>query len=142
MATIDIAINETTSDLDFQANGDFYLNEGRRAIAQRLRLRFGVFLGEWFLDETFGVAYREEVLVRNPDLSVIGALFRQTILGTPGVTGILEFDLTLDGVLRTLTVDFIATTEEGDVSMVSGPSPIQPWMFVLMYQAAGPIYGL
>jgi len=132
MPTIDFAIDETTRDLVFDGQ-QFGFNLGRRAIAQRLLIKFGTFLGEWFLDVTAGIPYREEVLVRAPDEAVLSALFRQNILETTGVTGISEFALALQPASRGLSVSFVATTDEGELPVTLGPDPLQPSMFVLLF---------
>lgn len=78
-------------------------------VMQRLRL----FLGEAFMDVTDGLPWYQQILVKNADKSVVDGLLRDCILGTPGVTGLLDFDSTQDRARRTMTVTFTVLTAMG-----------------------------
>ena len=45
-------------------NGDLQLVGAGPAILQHILQRLGIFLGEWFLDNTIGVPYFQQVLVK------------------------------------------------------------------------------
>lgn len=107
------------SDLAVLANGDIKVVEGDvllttgvDAIRQHLEIRLQTFLGEWFLDQRIGVPYFEDVFKKNPDLTVLNAVFTKAILDTPGVNslGSLSFDLQSG---RQLAITFSAVTDEG-----------------------------
>jgi hypothetical protein len=85
------------------------------AIAQQLRIRFKFFKGEWFLDRRQGIPYFDKVLIKNPSTSILEAIFRRTILDTPGVESLESFRMTLDRPTRILTMDFVAATDTGEV---------------------------
>ena len=82
------------------------------------RLRFGK--GEWFLDEREGVPYYQTVLVKDPDLSAIRALYRRIILSVPGVLSVPVLTLALDRATRTLSVAFQAVCRSGTVVVDAG----------------------
>lgn len=130
MAFTDIAIG-TDGDLLIEA-GRLSLVAGRRAIAQRILQRFQVFRGEWFLDLSAGVPYRQQILVKNPDLPVIDVLIRQTITGTPGVLGLQRFLTTFDRSQRSLTVQFTAETSEGEITAAVGLGTLAPEFILLL----------
>lgn len=73
-------------------------------VAQRVRTRLRMFLGEWFLDTADGTPYFQDILVKSPNLVLIRSAIRERILETEGVTGIEKFDMTFDRVYRTLAV--------------------------------------
>lgn len=110
---MDIALDPDTGDLLIEG-GDLVLTTGRDAILQHLTIRLQFFLGEWEWDTRIGVPYFQDVLVKAPDLNVVRTLLRETITSTPGVTGLQNFELDLDG--RTLRLDFEASTTEGPVT--------------------------
>lgn len=97
---------------------DLVLCDGRVQVAQDMHTRFGTWAGEWFLDLRAGVRWREDVLVKAPNIAIIEAMFRSLILSTPGVTGIEAFTLGFDRATRTLSVSFTATTPWGDLPAV------------------------
>lgn len=92
------------------------LDHIRQTIA--CRLRFG--RGEWFLDLREGVPYYQVVLVKNPDLSVIRALFRRVIMSVPGVLSVPVLTLDLDRASRTLSVAFQAVCRSGTIKVAAG----------------------
>lgn len=87
------------------------LIDGRDEIAQTLRTRLRVFLGEWFLDTREGVPYFEEILKKNPDPGRVDAIFKNEILTSPGVVELITFKLDITG--RKLTLEFTARTDDG-----------------------------
>ena len=138
MALTDIAIDPVTNDIAFDGQR-MSLVQGRRAVAQRILMRFNLFLGEWFLDMTAGFAYREYVLVKNPDLARLDVLFRAHILKTPEVIGLKEFELSFDGPNRTLSVSFVALTKEEEVPAALVWSPSGAGGFMLLVRDLPPI---
>lgn len=108
----DLAIDINTGDLILE-DGDINLNSGLEAIRQNLQARLSFFLGEWFLDVDSGVPYYQDVLKKNPDPVVLDGVFKDAILGTPGVLGLEEFDMQLDTSLRQLKLIFKARSTDG-----------------------------
>lgn len=109
----DLAIDFATGDLALSDAGDFYLVESQRATAQHLWVRLRLIRGEWFLDQREGVPYFDDILVAGPDLNVIEATYRQTILATPGIEAITHFALNFDRRARSLSLVFEARTSDG-----------------------------
>lgn len=105
----ELALNVTTGDLDLPVR----IIRGAPAVAQRVRVRFRWFLGEWFLDKRQGVPYYRDVLVKNPDSVLISFIFRRVLLSTPGVQSVSDFSASLDRQSRKLTVDFEAKLDDG-----------------------------
>ncbi len=86
-------------------NGDLVLTSGSDAIRQHIEQRLKTFLGEWFLDLSTGVPYFQEILKKNPNIQIVDGLFKQTILDTPGVIELMQFELDLNAADRTLKVE-------------------------------------
>lgn len=107
----ELALDPATWDLAFPPK----VLRGAVAVAQRIKVRFRWFLGEWFLDQAQGVPYFEDILVKNPDPILISFIFRQVLLSTPGVKSVQSFSATLDAGLRHLTADFQATLDDDTI---------------------------
>lgn len=103
-------------DVVISADGDFVFVSGGEEVAQRINITLRAHQGEWLFDTLFGVPYRTEILVKNPDLGAIEARLRSIVAGVEGVTAITEFSLSLDRVSRILTVDMVVDTRLGAVS--------------------------
>lgn len=101
---------DSTGDLEF-TNNDLVIVDGIDAIKQHLHMRLMTFLGEEFQDETRGVPWFTELLVKNPSFLVIGEILKNVILDTPGITDIISFVFDLSG--RTATLDFKVLSVNG-----------------------------
>lgn len=113
----------STIDADNPVEWDLHLTDGQitfppdqvAAIVQHIRTRLEFFRGEWFLDLREGLPYYQEILVKNPALGRVRALFRATIMETPGVVLVDRLDLSLNRSTRVLTVNFRATLVDGTI---------------------------
>lgn len=103
---------DSTHDLAIE-NFDLVLVSGPDEIAQRLRIKLQMFLGEYYLDTSFGVPYYEEILKKVPNTNTVEAELRGAILETEGVSRLISFDLDLNGSSRELSLSFVAETNSG-----------------------------
>ena len=103
-----------THDLVFE-DDELVLIEGREAIAQDVLVRLQFFQGEWVLDIRLGMPYFQKILGKKPRLAAVKSIFRDAILGTPGITAVNDLDLSYTGVTRVLSVSFTAETTDGSV---------------------------
>lgn len=101
-------------------------NEGQCAIAQTIKTRLKLFLGEYFRDITEGVPWFEKpdgsngILQKGYSLTQVESLLRNTISRTTGVLTILSFNSDYDENRRQLTVNAIVATEYGTVEVSDG----------------------
>ena len=103
-------------DGDIEVSGsDLSLVTGADAIKQHLLQRFRMFYGEWFLNMERGVSYFQQILKKNPDPVIMDSIFKSTIINTPGVLRLTEFDLSLDGSTRELSLSFRALCTDGEI---------------------------
>lgn len=105
-------------DLDLDLLGRTSFVDGADRIAQQINTTLLAFLGEWFLDTTFGVPYFEDVLVKSPDRASIEAIFRTRIRAVPGVNRVRALDLQIERQLRVLRVAYDADTAAGRLERV------------------------
>jgi hypothetical protein len=70
-------------------SGNFY-NDVPEAVAQAVRTRLWLITGEWFLDITEGTPYNSQILGAGT-IGRYDAAIQDRILGTPGVTEIVEY---------------------------------------------------
>jgi len=101
------------------AAGDYTLGSGQdwlvnspEAVAQAVRTRLALNLGEWFVDTTDGMPWDTEVLGKRTALTR-DAVIKDRILGTPGVTAITEYSSNFDGNTRRFSVTATITTAYG-----------------------------
>lgn len=105
-----------TSDVD--ANGT---NPVLQDILQNLRM----FLGEWFLDNTQGVPWLQQIFVKGTTQADIDAAIQAAILSTTGVTALTSYGSQLNAASRSLAVTFSVKTQAGVVSYTGTLTPTQ-----------------
>jgi hypothetical protein len=116
-------------DLRLNAAGDLDVTNGVLSLtndangettAQRVRTRLRLFKGEWFLDNTQGIDYFGQALVKNPDLAAVQSLIKNAILTTPGVLSIIAYTQALDPKTRVLAVSCTIQNDTGNILTVTG----------------------
>lgn len=113
----DLYINPLTNDIELGPDLDLRFVEAEDELAQRLTTLLGTQLGTHVIDDTFGLPYFEQILVKAPRLEVVSSILRGVLASHPLVTEIRRFDVTYDEVARTLTVVSELATTEGLVSL-------------------------
>jgi len=110
----DLALDITTGDVLIK-DTTLSIVRGDDALLQHLALRLRFFLAEWFLDLRVGIPYFEDILIKNPNLITVQAIFREVILETPGVDSVSRFDLSVNASTRVLSLDFtVIKTADGE----------------------------
>ena len=87
---------------------------GIDAVIQDVRSRLRLLLGEWFLDPTVGVPYRQRILGKGATEATVRAEIRRAIEASDSISTVDQLDFTLDRTTRHLTVTFHAITTEGE----------------------------
>lgn len=117
MSDVSLKVDSTTRDLVWDSAGtSFEMVAGIELVTQRLIAGLRLFLGEWYLDESAGMAYYRDVLVNAPKTSIIEALFRRGILADPDIERIDSFAMAVDKRSRRITVSFVAVSTYGVVA--------------------------
>jgi hypothetical protein len=104
------------------SGGELNLVDGGEAIVQDVRSACRFIRGEWYADPERGVPFFERIFVKNPDLGLVRAAFRDAILARPGVKDVLELELDYGPEDRSLSVTFRADTDAGEIE---GTLPIE-----------------
>lgn len=102
------------------ANGDFVFGHGAAdflvnspdAVAQLVKTRLALLLGEWFLDTTDGMPWATKVLGAGT-MATYNAAIRERILGTDGVVSIVSYSSSVDPITRALSVTVTLDTIYG-----------------------------
>ena len=84
-----------------------------REIEEHLEQRLRTLFQDWFLDQSIGVPYFEDIFTKPFNASVVESIFVNEILSTPGVLRLIEFNLDLNKQNRTLIVLFTAEAVDG-----------------------------
>jgi hypothetical protein len=113
---MDLAIDKDTGDLLIREL-DMRLTQGTDSVEQRLRQNLKAYQGDWFLDESNGLPYYKDILVKNPDISNIESIFKVAIAETEGVDELLAFDSSFDSSIRQFSISFKVRSGEDVISL-------------------------
>ena len=112
-------MSDITLDINWDilvTGSDLTLTTGVDAIKQHLSQRLKTFYGEWFLNAEQGVPYLQQVLKKNPDMTILDSIFKREILNTPDILQLTEFSLDIDATTRTLALVFKALCTDGELT--------------------------
>lgn len=109
---LDIALDAKKHDIILE-NGDIVFIDNAERVAQQIKIQLLTFLGEWFLDVTYGVPYLDYVLVKNPNFTLIRQIFWEQILKVEDVESVDSIEIEYNNSERTVTVEYSASTKYG-----------------------------
>lgn len=105
-------LDPITGDL-FVENNKLVLTTGRDAIRQHIQTSLRLFLTEWFLDQTQGVPYYEEIFVKSQTQVIVASIIKTKVSQVPGFVAFLTFNFDYDEFTRLFNVTFRLNTLEG-----------------------------
>jgi len=111
-------IDPLTGDLMVENNNIVFTSGQLEEAAQSIQSRLRTFRGEWFLDTNLGTPWYQEILKKNPNMSVVETELRTVIMETPFVAGLNQFSFELDSRLRTMSVVMQARILNDDGTLV------------------------
>ena len=122
---MDLLLNTDTGDLVF-INGQRPVTQLQAdVVAQRLRITLYTFYGEWFLDDTIGVPYIQQIFTKVSKKSTVDLIFQGIISADPGVIEILSFTSSISpqrGYTMTFSVRVADNTESLPITLSIGGS--------------------
>lgn len=106
------------------SKGDLSLTSGLTSVVQHARMRLGLFRGEMYNDTAEGTPYFQQVFAKGVDAKVLDQVFRDRILGTPGVVRLTSLQLVWNTVVRSLTVTWAAVSSNDQLIQDVASVPI------------------
>jgi hypothetical protein len=90
---IGLAIDQDTNDLFLAGDGNLSTVTDAEAVGQHGRQRLQTYSGEWFLDNTCGVPWLDQILGQAYDPSLAESVVKAELLDTDGITEITSFSV-------------------------------------------------
>lgn len=94
---------------------------GTDATLQLVCTRLRLFLGEWFLNTSDGVGYLQILSTKTADASDLDAAVKNTILGTPGVVALTQYQGSAFCAQRLYKITFTIVTATGGTQSATVP---------------------
>lgn len=112
-AFTDFALDPVTGDLDFTGNGLNLIESNQISLRQRLYMRFTIWAGSWYFNESFGFPYRTFISQKTVK-AVLDGRIKSEVRTEPDVQAITDFDSKMDVVSRSYECYFSVVTREGE----------------------------
>ena len=101
-------------------NGFQSLISGQDETIQRIRLTLTAFQGEWFLDESSGLPYFQDIVVRGVNEGAVEQIYRAAIQDIPGVAEVNELTIGLgNSDFRIMTISITVRTTTGQTITIT-----------------------
>jgi hypothetical protein len=104
---------DASGDLDFSGNGMNLIESNQVSLRQRLYIRFNVWTGDWYFDESFGFPYRTFISKKTMK-AVLDNRIKSTVRLEPDVISIVDFRSVMTVTSRSYECYFTVTTREGE----------------------------
>lgn len=115
--SVDLKLDRS-HDLELSKDNDAILVDGVQRIAQQVKVTLLTFLGEWFLDETWGIPYFEKILIKSPSRAEIENIIRAKVRDVPGVTAVPRVEVEIDAQARQGRISL------PDIQTIEGPASV------------------
>ncbi len=116
---MDLLLDKDTNDIVW-VNGPLRKSETTQpltqVVSQRLSIRLHSYLGEWFMDTTYGVPYWQRILGFKNKKETIDLIFQEQILAEAGVKEIVSFSSTFNNAQRHYSATFQVRVTSGEVT--------------------------
>lgn len=99
---------DSSGDLYVSPKGDIALEN---SVAQKIKIRLNWFLGEWRWDVDKGMPYKDNLLVKNPNIDYFKGVIRSKIFEVDEVTEVKDVSITYDKQTRLAAISYVAITD-------------------------------
>ena len=111
-----MTVRRLDSTGDIATSGKQFVT-GADEIAQTVKTRLGLFLGEYFRDITDGTPWFQSILGKGSSVANKEAQLRRRIVRTKGVLKLTKFETSFDVQTRKYTVNVSALTNDGAITL-------------------------
>lgn len=101
---------------DITTSGQHFITE-KEEVAQTIKTRLQLFLGEYFRNTNEGTPWFQQILVKGANLSEVDAIIRRRITQTEGVQTIISYNANFDLDNREYKIEVSVLTVFGEVSL-------------------------
>lgn len=113
---MDIKLDDS-GDVSFTTGESSVTTIGAEDLTQRLHIRLNTFLGEWFMDNTYGMDWWGRVFGKNRSKRAVDVLIQEQILQEPDALQIVSYESSISS-SRVFSCSFKVRTEDGAITAV------------------------
>lgn len=95
------------------AGGSMVLARGTVGLGQRLRMAVRLWFGEWFLDVTQGLRWKDVLGAKPADVVAVASMVRARLAAEAGVARVERTEAALDSRSRRASLTYVVVAEDG-----------------------------
>lgn len=125
----DLLLDQLKNDLSI-SNGELqFTTENQVEVTQRLGIKLRTFQEEWFLDQTYGIPYLQQIISKTRKKSEADIIFINAIREEEDVTAIKEYNSTWDKYKREYGFTADITTPLGTIPVTILTTPAEEFIY-------------
>jgi len=110
-------IDDATGNLALSKDGNFGVVTGLEGLRQRVQTKLKLWRGEWFLDTTKGIPYRQSIFRRPASPGLASQTITKSILEEVEVTDVRKVSATIDSTTRVFSYSAQVASIYGEFSV-------------------------
>jgi len=123
----DLLIDQLSNDLII-TNSEFQFTTTQpEEVRQRLGIRLRTFQNEWFIDQSFGIPYLQQIISQSRRKEEVDVLLVSEIRAEDGVEAVTDFRSAWDRYQRVYSFDADLVTANGPVNVAILNQPSTEW---------------
>lgn len=125
----DLLLDQATNDLVFTNKDLTFTSTDPIEIGQRVAMLLRVFEGEWFLDTSYGIPYRQQIIAQARSQKEVDSIFIAAISQQAGVDSIASFTSNFDRPTRSYTAVVTINTTAGAITIPVTTKPSEQFIY-------------
>lgn len=127
--SFDFKLDKDSHDLFFE-NGDLtFTKKIDQELGQRLKIKLNTFETEWFIDQTYGIPYSQEIIGKARNKRDVDTIFISEVRAEEGVNSIESYSSEWDKLLRVYKLKLNVLTTEGTIPIAVETNPQTEWIY-------------
>lgn len=125
----DFLLDQKTNDLKIENNEIGFTTENQVEVTQRLGIKLRTFREEWFLDQTYGIPYLQQLISKVRNKNDADIIFINAIREEPDVSSIKDYVSTWDRYNRKYEFTANITTPAGVIPVTILTTPAEEFIY-------------
>ncbi len=127
--SFDLLIDQESNDLIISNNELKFTTTQPEEVRQRLGVRLRTFQNEWFIDQSFGIPYLQQIISQSRRKEEVDVLLVSEIRSEDGVQAVTDFRSDWDRYSRVYSFDADLVTTNGPVNVAILNQPSTEWNY-------------
>lgn len=125
----DLLIDQITNDLVISDSDLKFTTKKEEELSQRLGIRLRTFETEWFINQSYGIPYLQQIISQARNKRDVDTIFISEIREEEGVNALSNYSSTWDKITREYSFTTDVTTSSGTIPISILTKPSEEWIY-------------